>query len=382
MKIALIGSGVSSGGLVSMLSEFLSYHPGKGIEVSLFCSDEFLHQYPGIHPDIKVQLTDALTETKRSGLLSLSYRDVFIKQINEYNPDVVFYITGSSKNGLELYNSYIVLNNQLYTNYCKIFKQRSLKVSLTTFVFALKFRQRAKKISHIFFSSEYSYRESSVVLPINDYKIVSFACNSNFYVDKSISGQEIKNTVELLNIGSIIPYKNQLVVIDALKVLKEKGIDFRLTFIGKKLSKGYYKDCITKIKMYDLDERIDFIEWLPQKGIIEKIDSCDIFINSSDTDTCATAVEEGMARCKPVIASDTPFNREMVRDGGLYFSLDEPSMLADAIIKYINDADFRNVMAIKGYELSKKWTLKDTARAYYDKIISDALNNKKRNECR
>ena len=374
MKIALIGSGVSSGGLVSMLSEFLSYHPGKGVEVSLFCSDEFQRQYPGIHPDIKVQLTDALTETKRSGLFSLSYRVAFIKHIDEYKPDVVFYITGSSKNGLERYKSYIVLNNQLYTDYCKIFKQRSLKVSLTTFVFALRFRHRARKISHIFFSSEYSYRESSEVLPINDYRVVSVACNSNFYGDKSINGRKIQNTVELLNIGSIIPYKNQLVVIDALKVLKEKGVDFRMTFIGKKLSKGYYKDCITKIKMYGLDDRIEFIDWLPQKGIIEKIDTCDIFINSSDTDTCATAVEEGMARCKPVIASDTPFNREMVRDGGLYFTYDDPTMLADAIVKYINDDDFRNSTAIKGYKLSKKWTLKDTARAYYDKIISDVQN--------
>ena len=380
VKIALIGSGVSSGGLVSMLKDFLSFSP-LNADVALFCSRQFSSQYAHINPAIKVVETEALIESKWAQLFKKNYSREFVRLVRDYQPDVVFYITGSSKDGLDDYNSYIVLNNQLYTSIPRLLKQKSLKVFLTTLVNAYSFRRRAKRISHIFFSSEYSREESLSVLHINDSIVVPFACNREFYLDKTPDVKLLGKTLYLLNVGSIIPYKNQLAVVEGLRVLKERNVDFKMTFVGRPLSRSYYKKCKDKVNEYNLSDSIEFIDWLNPSQIREQIDSCDIYINSSETDTCATSVEEGMARCKPVIASETPFNKEMVRDGGLYFPLDQPTKLADEIIKYINDDDLRNNMAVRGYELSKKWTLKDTARAYYDKIIRDVQTQKKRDEC-
>lgn len=371
MKIALIGSGISSGGLVSMLSEFLRCHPGGDTEVTLFCSKDFLSHYTNINSSIKIETTDTLSESKWTLFFCNRYQREFVKLIEGYNPDSVFFITGTCKKGLEKYNSYIVLNNQLYTSFKRLFKQRSLKIALTTSIFALKFRRNLKFISHVFFSSEYSKKESMGVLHVKDCIVVPFACNSNFYLPEERVNYEINKVVKLLNIGSIIPYKNQLVVIEALKLLRDNGYDFQMTFVGKPLSNGYNNTCRRKIAEYRLANNIKFIEWLNQAQIIEVIDNCDIFINSSETDTCATAVEEGMARCKPVIASDTLFNKEMVCDGGLFFSLDNPKSLCKSIIDYIENEGLRREKAQRGYTLSKSWTLQNTARGYYEKILSD-----------
>lgn len=372
-KIALIGSGNSSGGLVSMLNEFLSYHPGRAVEVTLFCSQSFITPYKNINPNIRIVLTDTLNENKWSSLFGLCYKRSFKKLIKNYEPNAVFFITGSSKFGLGNYRSYIVLNNQLYTNFRRVLKQQSLGVSITTFIYGLKFRLRSNYISYIFYSSEYSKEESQNILKSKKYAVVPFACNRIFYKDTIENDTRARQTktVKLLNIGSIIPYKNQELVIDALKLIKERGYSFSITFIGRALSKKYLTTCQNKINKYGLSDQVSFIEWLEPNKVIEYIDKSDILINSSETDTCATSVEEGMARCIPVIASDTPFNREMVRDGGLYFSLGNASSLADVIAEYIDSEDLRNQLARRGYDLSRQWTLSDTAKRYYEIIIGE-----------
>lgn len=376
-RIALIGSGISSGGLVSMLRDFLSYRPEGNYEITLFCSKEFAHHYPTLHPSIKVEITDHLRESRLSMIVSTKYKKAFIQQIDNYNPDAVFFISGSSKDGLDHYVTYIVLNNQLYTNIRRIFKQKSLKVILTTLIYAFKFRRRARHITHFFFSSEYSKKESESVLKIHDSKVVPFACNKSFYLETPIIKEKKGNLLYLLNIGSFIPYKNQLVVIEALKLLKEKNVRFKQIFIGRVLSSRYYEQCIRKIKAYGLSDNVEIIEWLEQEKVIEQIDACDIYINSSETDTCATSAEEGMARCKPVIASNTLFNKEMVRDGGLYFDLESPITLAEAIVAYANNDALKREKAIKGYEISKKWTLLNTSQSYYQYIIENLRLNEK-----
>ncbi len=372
-KIALIGSGISSGGLVSMLSEFLNYHPGDRVDVALFCTKKFADQYKDINANIRIVITDSLYENKWTNLFGLRYKKEFVRIINDYSPDAVFFITGSSKFGLDKYRSYIVLNNQLFTDFSKVFKQQSLNVSITTFILGLKFRIRTRFISHIFFSSEFSKRESANILRTNKQSVIPFACNKSFIKQEVTDASISKNveTFKLLNIGSIIPYKNQETVIDALSILKEKGYNFYITFIGRTLSKKYKSVCLSKVMKYGLENQVSFIEWLEPSKVIECIDQCDIYINSSETDTCATSVEEGMARIKPVVASDTLFNKEMVRDGGLYYSLNSPESLARAIASYFENDNERFRLATKGYEIAKQWSLTDTARCYYNEIIKD-----------
>ncbi|WP_319504957.1 glycosyltransferase [Bacteroides graminisolvens] len=379
MKIALICGGVSSGGLYFLLSDIFCYAPDGDTEVTLFCSEEYIKPYKNINPKIKIQITEELAESKLSSLLVNRYSSAFINFIEDYNPSAVFFISGSCKKGLEKYNTYIVLHNQLYLSYSKIIKQLDLKVALCTMINAWHFNSNLKGLRHIIYSSKFSKEDAIKKHKGIDSTVIPLALNSKFHENLPETKNDFENDiVHLLNIGSIIPYKNQLVLIEALNILRKKRIKFRATFVGRIISKPYYYLCLYKIKKYGLFDSINFIPWVEASDVPSLIDSCDIYINTSETDTCGTSIEEGMARCKPVIASNTLFNYEKISNCGLYYNLDSPEELASAILQYLNDENLRCNRALEGQKKTKQWTLFETAKAYYEYIINTTTNENTR----
>lgn len=375
MKIALICDGVSSGGLYSILSEMFTYHPDNpDLEISLFCSSDYLRPYKNINPKIKIQICDDLICSKYAALFSNKYPSSFVDKINKYNPSAILYISGSCRRGLEKYKSYLILHNQLYISYWRILKQMDIKVVLTAMINAFKFRRNLKHIDTIIYSSEYSKRDALNCFKVKESVVIPLAINEKFLQNLPISYKPFDSDyVNLLNIGSVLPYKNQLAVVKSLSVLKKSGIKFHCTFVGRIISKPYYYLIKAYIKVHGLRQFVTFIPWIESDKIPVLIDECDIYINSSETDTCGTSVEEGMARRKPVIASTIGFNKEKVQTAGLYYNLKKSSELADCIISYINDNEIRDEYSSKAQELSKKWNLIDTVSSYYKYIVDSCL---------
>lgn len=375
MKIALLGVGVSSGGLVAVLRDVLDYTPPIEYKLSirLYCSEEFSKQYSQISKCIEVYVCKSLIDTKLSHTITTKFSNDFIKEIEAYNPDAVFYLTGTYRKGLEKYCSYFVLNNQLLTNYPRIFRQKSAKVIIQLLLMAVQFRINIKNINYIFFSSKYSEEETKkVIKKINSY-IVPFACNSIFFKDAKLSYKEInKNEFIILYVSSIIPYKNQKAVIEAMKILKTKGYFPKLFLVGRVVSRRYYKECVSLITKYSLEANVRFTSWVAYDNIPALIDKADIFLNASETDTCGTLVQEGMARGLAIAANDEKFNREMLGNSGQYFDVKKPNSIANAIERYVIDDDFRNRNKKQAFELSRRWTLKDTANEYFKVIIQSA----------
>lgn len=275
MKIALIGAGASSGGLVAVLRDILVYDPSDDIEICLFCVKGFL-SHINISKKIKVVETQYAEETKLEGLVRKKYNKKFIELIKKYNPDAVFYITGTAKMGLEGYKSYIVLNNQLYADIPLILRQKNFKLELGLISKAIQFRRNVKWMDGIFFSSNFS-REHAKKIKTKKSQVISFACNSIFFSEYKEKILDIdKRHVKLLCIGSIIPYKNQKCVLMALHELQNRGIYAYVTFVGKVLSKKYYKECEKIIEKYSLQKFVTFLKWIKFDAVPSIIDTCAI----------------------------------------------------------------------------------------------------------
>lgn len=361
--------GISSCGLVAVLRDLLNYKPPYNIDICLFCPPGYTKNIPFVNKDIKIIETEYAVESKISKVIGSSYSQGLIRLVESYDPNAVFYITGSYKKGLEKYESYFILNNQLYTDYSLLYKQQNIKLAVYMSIISIRFRHYIRNIDHVFFSSEFSKLKTEKVVPITDSKVVPFACNSIFYKDAQIKSSYIlRDNIRILCIGSIIPYKNQLSIIKAVNNLIEKGYGVDLRLIGSIISKKYYNACNEYIKDKRIEKNVNHICNLPLDKIPHEIDNCDIYVNASETDTCGTAVEEGMARGAVVIANDTGFNREMMGDSGLYFDVKKPDTLSDAIEKVINDADMQNILRNKAFVKARERTLKDTASDYYEYI--------------
>ncbi len=379
VKIALMGIGISSGGLVSVLRDLLDYETDADINLLLFCSPGFTKKLPAISKKIEVVETEYAVESKVKAIFGNAYSLELIRLVDSYAPDAVFYIMGSYKKGLERYESYFVLNNQLYTDFPLLFKQQNLKLVGYMSILALKIRSASRKIDHFFFSSAFSQKEAEEKLKISDAKVVPFACNSIFFRDAMVKNAAIqRDDFNMLCIGSIIPYKNQLSVIQAAHMLHDKGYGVKLKLVGGVISKRYYKKCCRYIQQNGMSDYVEHVCSVPFDEIPAAIDNCDIYVNSSETDTCGTAAEEGMARGAVVIANDVGFNREMVGDAGLYFSVRKPETLVEAVETVINDVSLQMALRDKAHVDSRKRTLKNTAGEYYEYIVQNYRQSKLR----
>ncbi|KGP76108.1 hypothetical protein JT05_06700 [Desulfosporosinus sp. Tol-M] len=374
MNVAIIGETAGSGGLLALMRGVLNCDEiPSNINVYFFCSKNLHELLPDISNRINVIETGLFYDRSLKEKLTYSLQRDFIALVKSYNPDIVFYINGSLKKGLEEYRSIFLFNNQLYVDMKKLIALGLSKTTLTLLREAYYARKALRNADLVIFSSHFSKDgvEKSGIR-IKDSAVISLSCSNVFRREGRCAyfapGKEV---IDLLYISSILPYKNQLPVLHATRRLHDDGFNVKLTLIGKNIAKNYAKKFYAYIDKFGMRDYIEHIEWVKYDDIPAIIDKCDIFINASSTDTCGTSVCEGMARGTVIAANNTSFNKDMLADAGEYFDINDEDTIYAALLKLIENPELRDEYANKGYELSRKYTLDDTAKAYYSLFIKD-----------
>ena len=132
--------------------------------------------------------------------------------------------------------------------------------------------------------------------------------------------------------ASICPHKNTLGFIEAVRLLKEKGLNFCVEWYGIIEGKNeYIEKCQRLIAKYALSS---FIQFLPKsKQIQQKYRECDFFCLPSFYEGTPNVVCEAMSCGRPVICSRVCDNPVYVAEGenGFLFDPAKPETIADAI---------------------------------------------------
>jgi len=132
-------------------------------------------------------------------------------------------------------------------------------------------------------------------------------------------------------------YKNHKDLFDALYIVKQKGIKFQLTLIGRG---GHLKGNLLKYaEELGLSEDIKYIEAMPYEKMRDLYISQDILVLPSYNEAIGMVVPEAMACGIPTITSDTVGSNTYVKDGetGLVFKTGDAEDLAKSLIKMANN---------------------------------------------
>jgi len=132
--------------------------------------------------------------------------------------------------------------------------------------------------------------------------------------------------------GYFIKRKNLKILAEALKIVNDKGFDFKAFFIGDGEEKNEIKEIVK-----DFKNKIVFTGFVPQKDVIGFLDKSHIFVLPSLFEGRSNSLLEAMANGKAVIVSDIPQNREIVIDNenGLIFATTSAIDLAEKLILLI-----------------------------------------------
>ena len=172
----------------------------------------------------------------------------------------------------------------------------------------------------------------------------------------------------ILYAAASLPHKNHARLLEALRILKEKGERTKLVLIGAR-DKGY--DVIAEmINKMGLQHDIVFTGWLPFEDIPPIYCASDAFVFPSLNEGFGIPVIEAMACGVPVVCSDVEPLPEIAGDAAHFIDPYNPVSIAEGISTVMNDQDLRRDLIEKGFRRAAAFTWEQTARKTLDFIMS------------
>ena len=136
-------------------------------------------------------------------------------------------------------------------------------------------------------------------------------------IEKALPNPESKsnNRIQLAMVGNFVSVRSQKVIVEAIHILKEKGIvGFDFYFIGRRDEKEArrYDECV----QYCEEHQLSNVHFLGSRGDVPTLlKSMDGFVYSTAHDTFGIAIIEAIAAGLPIVVNDWPVMKEVCNLG-------------------------------------------------------------------
>lgn len=140
--------------------------------------------------------------------------------------------------------------------------------------------------------------------------------------------------LRLVHVGRLSPIKAQDVLLEALAIIKQRGIRFKMDIIG---GGPLREDLVHQRGRLDLSDEVIFHGMQTEGYVRQVVSEADRFVLSSRSEGLPVACIEALALGTPVIATRIFGIPELIEDGvsGWLAPPDDPNALADAICRAI-----------------------------------------------
>jgi len=169
--------------------------------------------------------------------------------------------------------------------------------------------------------------------------------NSKFLEDK-----KFHETPVIGMFGRIEPRKGFDVLFKAVKILKDKNIDFKLIFGGFVVPGGFNEDNLKRmINELDLNDKIEFVGVVHDRASF--FDRIDIFCVPSREEPFGMVIIESFLHSTPVIASNCDGAKMIIENNqdALLFPIEDSQALAEKIEYLIKDQNLAKTIARNGF---------------------------------
>jgi len=122
----------------------------------------------------------------------------------------------------------------------------------------------------------------------------------------------------LISVGRLSPIKNHGLLIEALKILKNRGINFKAAFIGDEpgVSSSYTEGLKEKIRRLGLEGEVELVGSIERRALAEWYRNCSVHLNASPPGLFDKSALEAMSCGKPSLVCNEDFSKTM----GIYSS--------------------------------------------------------------
>ena len=165
-----------------------------------------------------------------------------------------------------------------------------------------------------------------------------------------------KKVVRLLFVSLYSEHKNLSTLLKALAILNRSGdTQFKLTTTAdpawpEAVLTVTYKDDLELSQVPGIREYVDFVGPLNRELTQGLYKATDIFVFPSLTESFGYPMAEAMSHGLPVVAAETPVNREMCGEAALYFSPLDAGDLAQKVMRLSAGPGLRAALGASGMQ--------------------------------
>jgi glycosyltransferase involved in cell wall biosynthesis len=166
--------------------------------------------------------------------------------------------------------------------------------------------------------------------------------------------------LSILYVGRIKKYKGVQTLLEALALLRRRGVEARLRVVGT----GDYLPALERLAgELSLGGCVEFTGFVPLERKVSELRRACVAALPSEKEGWGLTVIEANACGTPVVASDSDGLRDSVRHGetGLLVPHGDPAALADALGSILSDPDLRRRLSGGGLAWAERFTWDATA---------------------
>lgn len=152
----------------------------------------------------------------------------------------------------------------------------------------------------------------------------------------------------LTYVAELYKNKNQIYLLNSLKILKERGYKVKLMLIGPEADGGELKEAV---KNYGFEKDVILTGWRSDIG--DLLCASDIYVASSIREGLGINLIEAMLVGLPIVATNNRGHREVIVDGenGYLVDIDSPKSCADRIEEFLTNTVVAEKFIKRGKEI-------------------------------
>lgn len=190
---------------------------------------------------------------------------------------------------------------------------------------------------------------------------------------KSFYPMEIQKDIDVMYFGRLVPVKGVEYLIDAVQILKDRGLNLRVVIAGN----GNQKENLeSQAKNLNLLSCINFVGYVPQEEVLSLYNRSKLFVAPSfDREGVLTTLLEAASCGIPTVTTNSCSMPEFVDHGinGLLAKPQDSKSLADEIEKSLTDDNFRKKIGDEARKKAETWNWDKKAKKLEEYFVN-AIN--------
>ena len=165
----------------------------------------------------------------------------------------------------------------------------------------------------------------------------------------------------LLFVGTIEPRKNLQNLLLALSILKKKNT-FKSKLVVSGMKGWMVEGLADVIKKFDLTDDVIFPGYVSDDELRALYNLCDVFVFPSFYEGFGFPIVEAFSCGAAVVTSNVSSCPEIAADGALVVNPYNPDEIADAVVRLLEDADFKSQLQTKALNRAMSFSFDKTAQ--------------------